>query len=53
MLTARDLNDGEVAGDEEGTTMSVSTSRIDGPKLYRPLGVSAMAAAQQWRTATL
>ena len=45
-LTTRNLDDGEVAGDEEGTTVSASTSRIEcppKPKLYRPLGASAMA----------
>ena len=28
-LTVRNLDDGEVTGDEEGTTMSVSTSHIE------------------------
>ena len=40
------LADGDFSDDEEGTSVTVTTSRIDGPtqpKLYRPLGTSAMA----------
>ena len=45
------------SGDEEGTSVYASTSRADWPpkpRLYRPLGASAMAtAARPWRPTEL
>ena len=45
------------SGDEEGTSVYASTSHDDWPpkpRLYRPLGASAMAtAARPWHTAVL